>query len=102
MEVSLDKTKGMHVHKREKVSETSENEVAAMNFKHKCPDCSRPFPTLRGQKIHSARWCNVTVNGTEIENVDSFVAFVQATVVHCQNATPEIRAPRDTKTPAFR
>ena len=58
MEVSLEKTKGMHVHRREKVSETSETEVAAMNFKHKCPDCSRPFPTLRGEKIHSARWCN--------------------------------------------
>ena len=101
MEVSLEKTKGMHVHRREKVSETSETEVAAMNFKHKCADCSRPFPTLRGQKIHSACWCNgdpstrsrkgtladkavqrskrkvleaerqhVTVNGTEIENVD--------------------------------
>ena len=58
MEVSLDKTKGMHVHRREKVSETSEAEVAAMKFKYKCPECARPFPTLRGQKIHSARWRN--------------------------------------------
>ena len=104
MDVSLEKTKGLHVHKREKVSETSEAEVEAQKFKHKCPVCSRTFPTLRGQKIHSARWCDggetarsrkgsladkavqlskrkvleaershVSVNGTEIENVDSFI-----------------------------
>ena len=101
MDVSLEKTKGLHVHKREKASETSEAEVEALKFKHKCPECSRSFPTQRGQKIHSARWCDggktvrsrkgtlafqlskrkaleaersrTTVNGNEIENVHSFV-----------------------------
>ena len=104
MEISLPKTMGMHVHAKEKVTNTTEAEVAALKFKHKCPDCSRTFPTQRGQKIHTKRWCDggitvrsrkgsladtavqlskrkaleaershVTVNGTELENVHSFV-----------------------------
>ena len=104
MEVSLEKTKGLHIHKREKVSETTEAEIEALKLKYKCPDCPRTFPTLRGQKIHSARWCDggktvrsrkgsladkavqlskrkaleeershVTVNDTEIENVQNFI-----------------------------
>ena len=58
MEVSLPKTKGMHVHAREKVSDTVEAEVEAMKFKYKCPDCPRTFPTQRGQRIHTKRWCD--------------------------------------------
>ena len=104
MEVSLEKTKGLHVHKREKVSKTTEAEIEALKLKYKCPNCPRTFPTLRGQKIHSARWCDggktvrsrkgsladkavqlskrkaleeershVTVNDTEIENVQNFI-----------------------------
>ena len=104
MEISLPKTMGMHVHAKEKVTNTTEAEVASLKFKHKCPDCSRTFPTQRGQKIHTKRWCDggitvrsrkgsladtavqlskrkaleadrshVTVNGTELENVHSFV-----------------------------
>ena len=58
MDVSLEKTKCLHVHKQEKVSETTEADIEALKLKHKCPNCPRTFPTLRGQKIHSARWCD--------------------------------------------
>ena len=58
MDVSLEKTKGLHVHKREKVSDTSEAEVEALKFKHKCPECSRTFPTQKGQKIHFVCCCD--------------------------------------------
>ena len=58
MDVPLENTKALHVHKCEKVSETSEAEVEALKFKHKFPECSQTFPTQRGQKIHSAHWCD--------------------------------------------
>ena len=58
MSISFDKTKGMHIHDKVPVTETLEEEVIAMNLNHKCPKCSRTFPTLRGMKIHMARWCD--------------------------------------------
>ena len=58
MVISVPKTKVMHIHKREAVSETTEEEVSALKLKHKCPDCERPFPTKRGMKLHLKRWCN--------------------------------------------
>lgn len=50
----------MHIHKRVRVSETKEDEIAALNFLHVCPhpDCAKPFPTKRGLAIHQARWCD--------------------------------------------
>ena len=35
-----------------------EAEVEAMKFKYKYPDCPRTFPTQRGQRIHTKRWCD--------------------------------------------
>ena len=58
LEISLKKTKAMPVRRYCNVSETLEEEVIEMNLPHKCPACGRPFPTLRGLKIHRARWCN--------------------------------------------
>ena len=58
IEVSLKKTKAMHVRKYEKESETQETEVIALNLKHKCPSCNRSFPTQKGMKIHQSRWCD--------------------------------------------
>ena len=58
MSISIPKTKGMHVHERENVSATTEEEVIAMNFSHKCDKCSRTFPTQKGMRIHQARFCN--------------------------------------------
>ena len=57
MEISKRKTKALHIHSREAVSETSEHEVVALNLKHKCPDCDRTFPKARSLSIHRARWC---------------------------------------------
>ena len=55
MSVSIEKTKSMHIHERIDVSATTEDEVIAMNFKHKCEKCSRTFPTQRGMRIHQGR-----------------------------------------------
>ena len=57
MVISLKKSKAMHVRRFEPVSETVEEEVLALNLKHKCPECARTFPTEKGLKIHRARWC---------------------------------------------
>ena len=58
MEISIPKTKAMHIHKKTRVSETTEDEIAAMGFKFVCPNCSRDFPTKRGCAIHQGRWCD--------------------------------------------
>ena len=58
MVISIPKTKAMHIHKKVRVSETKEDEIAAMNFHSVCPDCARPFPTKRGLAIHQGRWCD--------------------------------------------
>ena len=57
METSEKKTKAMHVHKKAGVSTTTEEEVAALKFQHKCPDCQRPFPTKKGMLIHLKVHC---------------------------------------------
>ena len=56
MSISFDKTKGMHIHKKVPVTEPHEEEVITMNFKHKCPKCSRSFPTLNGMKVQMTRF----------------------------------------------
>ena len=58
MEISLPKTKAMHIHKRDRVSQTMEEEISNMGFQHSCPDCSRVFPTKRGMAVHQGRWCD--------------------------------------------
>ena len=58
MEISIPKTKALHIHKKVCVSETTEAEIAELHLKHKCSDCSRDFPTARGLAIHRARWCD--------------------------------------------
>ncbi|XP_066263263.1 uncharacterized protein [Branchiostoma lanceolatum] len=57
MEISVPKTKAMHIHRKDRVSKTTEAEVAALNLKHRCPDCTRDFKTKRGLAIHRSRWC---------------------------------------------
>ena len=58
LDISLKKTKVMPIRRCDPVSETTEDEIVALNLKHKCPACSRTFPTERGLKIHRARWCS--------------------------------------------
>ena len=58
MEISIPKTKAMHIHKKCRVSSTVESEIKALKLKHVCSMCSRDFPTQRGLKIHQARWCD--------------------------------------------
>ena len=58
MIISVAKTKAMHIHKTIRVSETVEDEVIALHLKHKCPECDKSFPSLRGMKIHLKRWCD--------------------------------------------
>ena len=57
MEISKPKTKALHIHQRNLVSETTEQEIVALNLKFKCPDCELSFPKKRGLSIHLARWC---------------------------------------------
>ena len=58
MSISFEKTKAMPIHMKVPVTETLEEEVIAMNFKHKCPKCDRSFPTLRGMQVHRGRFCD--------------------------------------------
>ena len=58
MELSLPKTKVMHIHKKDRVSQTSEDEILNMGFQYSCPNCSRVFPNKRGMSVHLGRWCD--------------------------------------------
>ena len=58
MVISIPKTKVMHVHKKDRVYKTKEDEIAEMGFKHVCPECARDFPTKRGLAVHQGRWCD--------------------------------------------
>ena len=57
MDISIPKTKAMHVHKKVRVSKTETEEIAALKLKYVCPECTRDFPTKRGLSIHQTRWC---------------------------------------------
>jgi hypothetical protein len=58
MDISIPKTKTMHVHPTVKVSETTDVEIEALKMKHKCPGCGRAFPNRQGMRVHYGRWCN--------------------------------------------
>ena len=58
MIISIPKTKAMHIHRKVKISDTTENDIAALHLRYKCPACNRDLPTSRGLKIHQARWCD--------------------------------------------
>ena len=55
--MSAPKSKGMHVHIRERLPVSTEVEVEALALPHSCPECERSFPTSRGLAVHRARWC---------------------------------------------
>ena len=57
MEMSAPKSKGMHVHVRERLPVSTEVEVKALDLPHSCPECERTFPTTRGLAVPRARWC---------------------------------------------
>ena len=58
MEIFIPKTKAMHIHRKTRVSETTEEDIAAMGFTNICPNCQRDFPTKRGLAVHQGRWCD--------------------------------------------
>ena len=58
MDISIPKTKTMHVHPTVKVSETTDVEIEALKMKHKCPGCGWAFPNRQGMRVHYGRWCN--------------------------------------------
>ena len=49
LELNIAKTKAMTIRPDEKVSATTEADIAKRNFQHKCNTCGRTFPTLRGK-----------------------------------------------------
>ena len=55
--MSAPTSKVMHVHIRERLPESTEVEVEALDPPHSCPECERSFPTTRGLTVHRARWC---------------------------------------------
>ena len=57
MVISIKKSKVMHIHKKTRVSATTEADVASLNLSHKCSACAREFTKQRGFRIHMARWC---------------------------------------------
>ena len=58
MMISQAKSKVMYIHRKTCISSTTEAAVEALKLAHKCDACSRTFPTQRGLKIQSARWCD--------------------------------------------
>ena len=58
MVISIRKSKVMHVHRKTRVSATTEAGVASFNLTHKCSACAREFTKQRGLRIHMARWCD--------------------------------------------
>ena len=61
MVISQAKSKVMHIHRKTRISSTTEAEVEPLKLAHKCDARSRTFPTQRGLKIHAARWCDGSV-----------------------------------------
>ena len=57
MEMSAPKSKGMHIHTRERLPVSTEVEVEALDLPYSCPECKRTFPTGRGLAVHQSRWC---------------------------------------------
>ena len=55
MVISVAKTKAMRIHKKVRVSATTELEIAALHLRHMCSDCGRDFPTEKGLAIHRTR-----------------------------------------------
>ena len=55
MEISIPKTKVMHIHKKDRVSKTTDAEISYMGLKNICDRCSRDFNTKRGLSIHQGR-----------------------------------------------
>ena len=58
MVISIRKCAVMHIHKKTRVSATTEADVASLNLSHKCSACAREFTKQRGLRIHMARWCD--------------------------------------------
>ena len=64
MDVSIPKTKAMHIHKKSRVSATTASDIAELKLKHVCPECNRGFTKPRGLARHRAlggteggSWC---------------------------------------------
>ena len=58
MVISIRKNKVMHVHKKTRVSATTEADDASLNLTHKSSACAREFTKQRGLSIHMSRWCD--------------------------------------------
>ena len=48
----------MYIYKKERVSDTTEEDIAYLGFKHICPECERDIPTKCSLSIHQGRWCD--------------------------------------------
>jgi exonuclease III len=57
LELSMSKTKVMHVQKQQRLPQTTHQEISDLKLPFICADCSDSFTTNRGLKIHKARWC---------------------------------------------
>ena len=58
MVISIRKSKAMHIHKKTRVSATTEADVASLNLLHKCSACAREFTKQSGLRTHMAWWCD--------------------------------------------
>ena len=87
MEISVPKTKVMHIHKQVRVSDTTEEEIADLHLEHVCPNCARDFPTKRGLAIHQGRWCD---NGATIRSRKGSLADKAVQLVKRQKREEEL------------
>ena len=58
MVIPTTKTKTMQIHKKVRVTATTEAEITALKLKHICSDCKRGFTTACGLSINKGRWCD--------------------------------------------
>ena len=52
--IPIPKTKAIHIHRKVKISNNTENDIAALHLKYKNPACNRDFPT--SLNVHQTRW----------------------------------------------
>ena len=84
MEVSIPKTKTMHVHPKRLVSLTSQQEITALQFKNICPDCSRDFLTKKSGLTKRSRKGSLADKAVQLEKRKAMEAGLEHVAIEGQ------------------
>ena len=87
MEISIAKTKNLHIRQQTAIKPSTRVEVLAMQstFKHECKFCDQHFKSSRGCKIHEAACNHQHQLSEEVFNIDS----INAVLAHKNTADTE-------------